>query len=268
MTYGSVPGNGFVQVEQTRVTAVKEASSTGSRPAGTGAWPTLSSAAAAGVIGARTSCAFRRATDRAFSFGRRRLALESQPEGDHDPLRLPEPVPGSARRRRRAASTKVGSLSRTSACCGMFERLRSATHSSRLGASKASMAGCGKERCHQVYMPRRYSFGPAVGQVLPRREVEVLPVTVGLVGIHAGAADLRDEQTADGQGVIAYLLGFQPAAALAGQFAVVRIARSGLRRGLRDLPVGLAGDDQADHVLDIPAAVHELDRRASRATPG
>ena len=50
----------------------------------------------------------------------------------------------------RAASTYVGSFSRTRACCGMFERLRSAVHSSRLGASKASRLGCRKDRCHHV----------------------------------------------------------------------------------------------------------------------
>ena len=47
----------------------------------------------------------------------------------------------------RAASTKVGSLSSTSACCGVFDRGRSTVHSSRLGASKASRLGCRNVRC-------------------------------------------------------------------------------------------------------------------------
>ena len=42
---------------------------------------------------------------------------------------------------------EVGSFSSTSACWGMFERIRSTAHSSRLGASKASRLGCRNVRC-------------------------------------------------------------------------------------------------------------------------
>mgnify|MGYP000928610478 CR=1 FL=1 len=42
----------------------------------------------------------------------------------------------------------------------LFERLRSAVHSSRLGASNASILGCKKLRCHHVYRPRRHWLSP------------------------------------------------------------------------------------------------------------
>ena len=44
-------------------------------------------------------------------------------------------------------STKVGSLSRSSACSGVFEVFRTGVHSSRAGASKAPSIGWRKERC-------------------------------------------------------------------------------------------------------------------------
>ena len=48
----------------------------------------------------------------------------------------------------------------TSAACGVFDTGRSAVHSSRLGASKASRLGCRNVRCQCVYSPRRYWSGP------------------------------------------------------------------------------------------------------------
>ena len=58
------------------------------------------------------------------------------------------PMPATARRANAAAaSTKVGSLSSVSACCGVFETVRVAVHSSREGASKLASIGCRNVRC-------------------------------------------------------------------------------------------------------------------------
>src|SRR5437667_12860167 len=59
-----------------------------------------------------------------------------------------------------AASTYVTSFSSVNACCGVFERVRSATHSSWLGASKFNSEGFRNVRCHHVYNPRRYKLSP------------------------------------------------------------------------------------------------------------
>jgi len=50
----------------------------------------------------------------------------------------------------RAASTNVGSFSRTSACIGVLETMRLAVHSSRVGASNAARLGCRNVRCQKV----------------------------------------------------------------------------------------------------------------------
>src|SRR5439155_23476226 len=62
--------------------------------------------------------------------------------------------------RLRAASTKAGSFSSTSACKGVLVRGRSTVQTSRLGASKATSDGYGSDRFQYVYNPRRYRSGP------------------------------------------------------------------------------------------------------------
>ena len=63
--------------------------------------------------------------------------------------------------------------------------------------------------------PRRYWSSPGGVVPLARREVEVVPVARGLVGLDARAADPRREQAADGEGVVADELGVEPEAGLA-----------------------------------------------------
>ena len=74
----------------------------------------------------------------------------------------------------------------------------------------------------------------------------------------AGAADFRNEQTGDDEGIVPHEFGFNAPAALTGQLAVVGVAGAQVPRRGRDLPVGVAVDDEADHVLHVPAAVHEF----------
>src|SRR5204863_2138238 len=71
------------------------------------------------------------------------------------------PAPASAFcAKTRAASTKIGSLSRSSACSGVFDVLRLTVHSSRVGASKFKRLGCRNVRCQAVYTPRRSKSSP------------------------------------------------------------------------------------------------------------
>ena len=55
----------------------------------------------------------------------------------------------------RAASTYVGSLSKTKDCSGVLVRARRAMHTSRFGASKLIMDGGGQVLFQKVYMLRR-----------------------------------------------------------------------------------------------------------------
>ena len=98
-----------------------------------------------------------------------------------------------------------------------------------------------------------------VGHVFTHGEVEVLPVTVRLVGLHAGAADLGREEAGDGEGVVTHEFGIEAIRALAADFAVIRVGRSlrGCRHGTAT--IRFAVHDEADHVLQVPLGVDEFD---------
>ena len=97
-----------------------------------------------------------------------------------------------------------------------------------------------------------------IGDPLARREVQVLPVAIGLVGLHARPTDLRDKQPRDRQGIVTHQFRVEAKRRLPGTFAIVGIDSCQLFGSGRHLLVGLAQHDQADHVLDIPSAVDEF----------
>jgi hypothetical protein len=113
----------------------------------------------------------------------------------------------------------------------MLERLRSAVHSSRLGASKASMDGMREAALPPGVQAAAIEAFAAVVLPLAHGEVEVFPVLRGLVGLHAGAADFGNEQAGDGEGVVAHEFGIEAEGALAGALAVVGICGGEFLRG-------------------------------------
>ena len=136
----------------TRATCVQAASSALSIAGGTGARPVFSNASAEAAFGVILAESTLRASPASSSF-HPSLGLRCSDCCQAHAIRS-SVVPWHSLRMRaaktRAASTYVGSFSSTSACCGMFERVRSAVHASRLEASNASSDGWGNVRCRQV----------------------------------------------------------------------------------------------------------------------
>ncbi|MFM1944910.1 MAG: hypothetical protein RI897_3892 [Verrucomicrobiota bacterium] len=90
-------------------------------------------------------------------------------------------------------------------------------------------------------------------------EVEVLVIAGGLVGFDAGAADLVDEEAADGEcGIADHFCGETPAG-LAGEEDVGGIDFFELGGGCGALAVGLGGGDEFEDGFGIPAGLDELD---------
>ncbi len=123
-----------------------------------------------------------------------------------------------------AASTNTSSLSRFSACSGVFERRRRLAVRFAPGASKVISCGYGAVRWKNVYSPRRKRSGalavappvgvPAVGQI---------GHALGLRRVHAGPADGWGEEAAHAQRGIPQSLGGQTQAVLAGKPSVVGV---------------------------------------------
>ena len=84
--------------------------------------------------------------------------------------------------------------------------------------------------------------------------VHSVPDARRLIGLHAGAADLRVEQSGDGEGVVADEFGVEPHARSAGKEAVIGILLQLLRRHGGRLPIGRARHHQADQRLHVPRA--------------
>ena len=61
-----------------------------------------------------------------------------------------------------AHSTNTASLSRASACSGVFDRSRRTTHTFESGLSNVISIGYGLVRWNQTYRPRLYRSGPVV----------------------------------------------------------------------------------------------------------
>ena len=142
------------------------------------------------------------------------------------------PRRGSARRTPGRLRRRSGSFSSTSACCGMFERGRSAQHSSRLGRVEGQHAGV---------QERPLPPGVEAAAILVRRPGRRRRFARG----NSGSPSSRRVGTAsrsarrlsgtskpgDRQRVVAHQLGVEAEAALAGQQAVVGVAGQQLRRG-------------------------------------
>ena len=96
------------------------------------------------------------------------------------------------------------------------------------------------------------------GFISADREIQVLPVPVGLIRFDAWPADFFRQQSGNRQRVIAHQFGVQTPAALGCQFAIERIALLNFFRENRGLLVGVAVGDQADHMFHVPAVVHEF----------
>ncbi len=93
----------------------------------------------------------------------------------------------------------------------------------------------------------------------PHGEVEETPVSGRLIGLDRRPADPRRKQPADGQGVVADHFGIQAEAALPGEPGVRGIAPVEIRIAPRRLLIGPRHDHQFHHVLDVPAAIDQLD---------
>ena len=96
------------------------------------------------------------------------------------------------------------------------------------------------------------------GVVATLRKVEVLPVPVGLIGPNARTTDSRHQQAGDLQRRVPDLFCLDTPASLTGQISVVGITSQELTRSAGGLPIGPAGDHQADEVFHIPTALAEL----------
>src|SRR5262249_33905582 len=86
----------------------------------------------------------------------------------------------------RAASTKIGSFSKSSACSGVLEVARLTAHSSRVGASKFNRLGCRYVRCQVVYIPRRYRSGPWLAEYSRLGKLRAARYPAGSTGLTLG----------------------------------------------------------------------------------
>ena len=131
----------------------------------------------------------------------------------------------------RAASTKIGSFSRTSACSGVFEFTRLTVHSSRVGASKVDQA-----RMQEGALPEGVDAAPVqivavAGRVFALRKIQRRQIAIRLVRPHARAAELLDQQSGDLERDVAHRFRIHAEPALPREQAVVGIALVELRRG-------------------------------------
>src|SRR5690606_15419758 len=91
------------------------------------------------------------------------------------------------------------------------------------------------------------------------RVADRFPQPGRLIGLDALAADFLHEQMAAVEGHVANHFGVEAKTGASGEQAVVGIAFDKFTRSLRRLPIGMAGDDQAVEMLDIPSAFDEFD---------
>ena len=98
-----------------------------------------------------------------------------------------------------------------------------------------------------------------VRHVIPAGELQGFVIALGLVGLHAGPADVfHVEQVCDGQGVVPHKFRVETAWGLRCQEPVGRIDLHRLGLKSTALAIGLTGHDQADHVLHVPTGIAEF----------
>ena len=100
----------------------------------------------------------------------------------------------------------------------------------------------------------------AIDRVIARRKIQILPVAIRLVGLHAGPANLRRQQPADRQRRVAHPLRLEAGSALPRVLAIIRVSRELRRRRGGNLPVRRARDDHAHELFHVPAGVHKFAR--------
>ena len=158
-----------------------------------------------------------------------------------------------------AASTKVGSLSRTRAALGVLERALRRT---------LFPAGCVHGFHHGVEehaLPVNINAASplaviSVGLIGPRREVEVPVVVDGLVGFDAVPAKrgrfdgrvVQDEKSAHSESVVSHDFSRKPIAGLSGNELIVGIELRQFFACDGRLPVGRTGDEKANQGFNIP----------------
>ena len=114
------------------------------------------------------------------------------------------------------------------------------------------------ERVEAATVERLATVAFVIARGAPRHG-DGLPDPLGLVGLHARAADLSDEKPTGREGGIADHLTVHPETRAAREQAVRRVALDLCARGGRALPVGRAGDDEFHQPLHVPAALAEFD---------
>ena len=261
----------------TRATEVHAASSAASMSFGTAYSPTPSSfwaaALSAGVLGLVLLDTAPAAGSRSSGFAPRDRARRIGPVEPRR-RRPRRPRARSARRRRgppRRRSDRSAAPAPAAACSTAAARRCIPRASGRRRRAGSGAGTSGASRCRG-----RGDTGSRPCRSCHSRvgKVEERPVAGRLIRLDARPADLRRQQAADRQGVVAHHLGVEAEAVLPGQPDVGRVALAQLLRRHRRLPVGVRHHHQLQHVLHVPAAVDELDGQpveqfgvASAATP-
>ena len=215
----------------TRATLLIAASSAGADLAGTGESPTFNNASAVRRVGlemgqalgvqSRSAIALHR-----FPAGGRWLAGMPIQSGFADSL---PPRSRICSPKTRAASTNVGSFSRSSACSGVFDFMRLTAHSSRDGASKFIM-----RRMQERALPESVNAAPvqvivAACRPASLRKIQGGQIAVRLIWPNARTSELIHQEAGDLQHQIVNGFGIDTEAALTRQQPVVRIALVELR---------------------------------------
>ena len=120
-------------------------------------------------------------------------------------------------------------------------------------------------RVQKASLPPRVQTAAPLALALVRhpvtyREVEIFPVALGLIRLHAWTTDFWNQQTRKLQCGIANLFRLETWPALAGKLTILRVT---VHEGLtcrRYLLICCGCHNQPHHVLCVPAALAELDR--------
>ena len=118
-------------------------------------------------------------------------------------------------------------------------------------------------RVQEHSLPPRVKASPIelfalVTRPFSRGEIHVSPVPGWLIGIRAATADFFDKQPADRQRVVADHFCLNSKTRLTCIKLVVRVKLSQLRRGNRRLTIRPGSHQQANHLFNVPVAVHEF----------
>ncbi len=165
----------------------------------------------------------------------------------------------------RAASTKIGSLSRVSAWSGVFVVERRTMQTSRSGASKTFRVGCGTVRFQKCVKTAAIksvarAFHIFSAWIICRHHNSL--VEIGrLIRINAWAAYRLLEQAGNLQSLIANHLGGKSKTRSAREQPVFRIARHEFGRGVGTLPVSGTQYHHLHQGLHVPTRIDKVARQ-------